>query len=141
MNDHENKYERGSLKDRAKELSSLGFLTVIVAAVSVFLMNIIVFPLSFFAVNNVNAFNIVLKNIFYLFIITFILFIFFNKIKNLKRMGLRLSSIVLYFIKRPFHYLSLFLFFILLSSLLVITIYYLFSANYYLIYKLAGGVQ
>jgi hypothetical protein len=141
MNNHENKYERGSLKDRIKELSSLGFLTVIVAAVSVFLMNLVVFPLSYFAVNNVNSFNIILKNIFYLFIITFILFIFFNKIKYLKRTGMRLSSILLYFIKRPFHYLSLVLFFILLSSILVITIYYLFSTNYYFIFKLGGGVQ
>ncbi len=141
MNNHENKYERGSLKDRVKELSSLGFLTVIVAALSVFLMNLVIFPLSYFAVNNVNTFNIILENIFLLFTVLFIILLFYKKIKNLKKMGLQSASIFFYFMKRPFHYLSLLLFFIILSSLLVFTIYYLFSANYYMIYKLGGGVQ
>lgn len=141
MNDHENRYERGSVKDRIKELSSLGFLTVIVAALSVIIMNLIVFPLSYFAINHVDLFNIILKNFFFLFIITAIIMIFYGKIKTLKRMGIKSSSIIIYFLKRPIHYLSIALFFIFLSSILILTIYYLFSANYYLIYKLAGGVQ
>lgn len=141
MNSHENRYERGSAKDRIKELSSLGFLTVIIAALSVFIMNLIVFPLSYFAVNHVDIFNIILKNFFFLFIITVIIMIFYGKIKTLRRMGFHSSAILIYFLKRPIHYLTIAFFFLFLSSILIITIYYLFSANYYLIYKLAGGVQ
>lgn len=141
MNSHENRYERRSIKDRIKELSSLGFLTVIIAALSVFIMNLIVFPLSYFAVNNVDTFNFVLKNFFFLFIIIVITMIFYGKIKTFKRMEMTSSAILVYFLKRPIHYLSIAFFFIFLSAILIVTIYYLFSANYYFIYKLAGGVH
>lgn len=141
MNSNENRYERGSLKDRIKELSSLGFLTVIIAALSVFIMNLVVFPLSYFAVNNVGTFNIILETFFFLFIIIVIIMLFYNKIKALKKMDMSSSSILIYFLKRPIHYLSIAFFFLFLCSILIITIYYLFSANYYFIYKLAGGVR
>lgn len=141
MNKDENRYERESIKDRAKELSSLSFLTVIIAVISIFLMNMIVFPLSYFAVNNVTAFNIILKNISLLAVTGVIIMILAGKYKSLRRMGMDYTSILLYFLKRPVHYITMALFTIILFSLLIIIIYYLFSANYYLIYKLAGGVQ
>jgi hypothetical protein len=141
MNRDENRYERESIKDRIKELSSLSFLTVIIAVISIFLMNMIVFPLSYFAVNNVTAFNIILKNISLLMILSAILLILYGKYKSLRRMGMEYTSILFYFLKRPVHYITMTLFTIILFSLLIVIIYYLFSANYYLIYKLAGGVQ
>lgn len=141
MNRDENKYERESIQDRVKELSSLSLLTVIIAVISIFLMNMIVFPLSYFAVNNVTAFNIILKNISLLAITGMIILILFGKYKSLRRMGMEYTQILFYFFKRPLHYITMTLFTIILFSLLIIIIYYLFSANYYLIYKLAGGVQ
>ncbi len=141
MNRDENKYERETIKDRVKELSSLSLLTVIIAVISIFLMNMIVFPLSYFAVNNVTAFNVILKNISLLMILTAIILILYGKYKSLRRMGMELTSILFYFLKRPVHYITMTLFTIILFSLLIVIIYYLFSANYYLIYKLAGGVQ
>ena len=141
MNRDENKYERESIQDRVKELSSLSLLTVIIAVISIFLMNMIVFPLSYFAVNNVTAFNIILKNISLLTVTGIIILILFGKYKSLRRMGMEYTQILFYFLKRPVHYITMTLFTIILFSLLIIIIYYLFSANYYLIYKLAGGVQ
>lgn len=141
MNKDENRYERESIKDRAKELSSLSFLTVIIAVISIFLMNMIVFPLSYFAVNNVTAFNFIIKNLSLLFISGVIITILAGRYRSLRRMGMELQTILLYFLKRPIHYITMTLFTIILFSLLIVIIYYLFSANYYLIYKLAGGVQ
>ena len=55
----ENKFERKSLSDRIKEISSLSIFTIIVALACVALMDVIVYPLVSFAVKDVNTFNII----------------------------------------------------------------------------------
>lgn len=136
----ENKFERKSLSDRIKEISSLSIFTIIVALAGVALMDVIVYPLVSFAVKDVNTFNIIFENLFFLFILSFLIYTLVRKIRKLTREEAGRGQVLMYLLRRPFHYITLTLFILVLSSAVIFILYTLFSQNYYYLYKISNGL-
>ena len=124
---------------RAKELISISVFTVLAALVSTLLMDLIVFPLTMFAVSNIPLYNTIIKIVITAVAGTALAYWIFSTSKYLKNNGKDIKHIILFLLKRPFHYIGLFLFVMALSGILIAVIYLLFSLNYYYLHRLAGG--
>lgn len=138
MND-ENLYRGRRLKERLGDFTTLAVFTVIVAALSVVVMDLLVYPMVIFAMRSTGAFTFLVKYLFFGFFAGSAILFILLKIRRLKKGGLANREIGRYLVSRPAYYLSSF-FIILLSSVVVLTIIYLLlERNYYLLYKLSGG--
>ena len=128
------------MKSKIKEIAAISFFTLLAAIASIFLADIIVYPLTGFAVKNVDIYNLIFENLLFILIIAFLIYSFIKKYKTLSEDGMNLKTILLYFTRRPLHYGGLFLSFIMISIILIAVLYILFSLNYYYLYKISGGV-
>lgn len=138
-NEH-NTLESKSLRSKVKEIAAISLFIVIAAAASIFLADIIVFPLTHFAVRRVDIFNLIFKNMLLLIVLVFLCYTLIKKYRKLIDEGLSGKNIAIYFLKRPLHYGSLILSFLFISSLLITILYLLFNLNYYYLYKISGGI-
>lgn len=136
----QNTLESRTVRSKVKEIAAISLFTIIAAVASILLADLIVFPLTHFAVKRVDIFNIVFKNLLLLIVFIILCFSFIKKYRALSDEGLTSKYIVLYFFKRPVHYGSLLLSFILISALMITVLYLLFSLNYYYLYKISGGI-
>jgi hypothetical protein len=132
-------YEKRRLRDRFKEMSTLAAFTLMVAIISLVIMNLLVYPVTVFAVRHTGAFNFIVKDLSLVAIIALLLFFIGLRIYRLRKEGLPASEIARYLLKKPFYYIAVFFFFIITSSVLVFLLYLLLSNNYYLLYRLSNG--
>ncbi|MBN1498243.1 MAG: hypothetical protein JXA07_15830 [Spirochaetes bacterium] len=134
-----NLYEKRRLRDRFRDLVTLAAFTLAVAAVSVLIMNLLVYPVTLFAVRNKETFNFIVRDLSLFGLLAIILIAVGLKIRHLKKEGLPEKEIAGYLFRKPFYYLSIFFFFIVISAALLFLLYLLFSNNYYLLYKLTSS--
>jgi hypothetical protein len=132
-------YEKRRLRDRFREIATLAGFTIAVAVVSLILMNLLVFPVTIFAVNHTSAFNFIVKDLSIFGIFALLIFLIGLKIYRLRKEGVPVAEILRYLVKRPFYYLSIFFFFLITSSVLIFILYVMLSNNFYLLYKLTNN--
>lgn len=134
------KLDSKSFGSRAKELVSISVFTIIAALVCILLMDILVFPLTMFAVGDVPSYNRLINLAFIVLGGGVVIYAITSTVRSLKRDNHTTGFILLYMIRRPMYYLGLFLFFIALCGLIITVIYLLFSMNYYYMHRLGGGM-
>jgi len=140
MTEKRNSLENKPIVSKIKEFILILIFTLISAIVAILLSDILIFPITRYAVNNINIFNIAFQYACILFIITVCLLLLFFKVRSLHKDGNSTGAIIKYIFLRPIKYIGLvFLSFILTGALIVI-LYIIFSNNYYLIYRLSGGI-
>jgi len=139
MIEKRNNSENNSIFSKIKELILILIFTLISAAVAILLSDILIFPVSYYSINNINIFNIWFKYTCILFIVvTCSLFIFF-KVRSLRRDGNSTGAILKYICLRPIQYLGFIFLSLMLIGALIVILYIIFSNNYYFIYRLSGG--
>ena len=140
MTEKRNNLDNNSIVDKIKELILILIFTLISAAVAILLSDIIFFPITYYAVNNINIFNIAFIYVFIFFIITICSLLVFFKIRSLHRDGNSTGAIIKYIFLRPVQYLGFIFLSLILIGALIFILYMIFNYNYYLIYKLSGSV-
>lgn len=140
QSDGHNNLESRTIRSKVREITAISLFTIVAAASSILLADLIVFPLTHFAVNNVNIFNLIFKNLLLVLIIIILIYTLIKKYNKLAEEGLLTGPIILYFLKRPFHYIGLLFSFLFISIIMISVLYILFSLNYYYLYKISGGV-
>ncbi len=140
QNNDQNTLVSRSVKSKVKEITAISLFTILAAIASILLADLIVFPLTHFAVRRVDIFNFIFKNLLLIIILIILCYSFIKKYRKLKDEGLNARYIILYFLKRPAHYGSLIFSFIFISLLMITILYLLFSLNYYYLYKIYGGI-
>ena len=128
------------LKDKIKEIAGIAILTVVASIVSIVISDLIIYPLTIFSMNNVDVFNSVFKFAVLFLLILFIAIKIYRSFKRLKNNNTSFGNIIAYFSIRPFHYITLFFALLIISSFLIFLIYFLYSLNYYYLYKISGGI-
>jgi hypothetical protein len=131
-----NIYEKSGLSNRLKESGSIFLFIFIALIASLFIMNILIFPVALFSINHKTIFTSIVKNFIGIIVIASIGYVLIKKIIFYKNNDLPNSKIIKNIILRP---LSLLLFLILLLMIiliLIILIDFLLQKNYYLLYKI-----
>ena len=95
MNSGKNALENGNLKSKMKEHLSISLFTLITAFLALFLTDMIIFPLTYYSVRNVDIFNIFFKYSLLFLIIATLSVISFLKARSLHRDG-KAPSFVMY---------------------------------------------
>jgi len=111
----------------------------IVAYMVLFSADLILSPIAYFFVKNILLLNVCLKITGVFFASAFLVILIFLKVRSLHRDGNTVKSIILYVLLRPLQYIGFFIFVMILISLLIMIIYFLFSSNYYHLHRIAGG--
>jgi hypothetical protein len=136
---NETLFEKRRLRDRFREIATLAGFTLAVALISIAVMNLLIFPVTVFAVNHTAAFNFIVRDLSLFIIVALLAFLVGLRVYRLRKEGLPAAEIARYLLKRPFYYVAIFFFFIITSSVLVFVLYLLLSNNYYLLYKLTNS--
>ncbi|MBN2077921.1 MAG: hypothetical protein JW838_03090 [Spirochaetes bacterium] len=131
-------YEKSRLRDRTREIVTLALFTVAVALISTVVMNILVYPVTLFAIHRKEIFNVIIIHLSLYGVIGLLAFLLVKKIYRLRRDGLAAAKISSYLLRRPAYYLGIFLVFLAVSSVIIAFLYLLFSYNYYYLFKLTN---
>jgi len=126
--------------NKIKELGLILIFTLISAAVAILLSDIVIFPITYYSINNINIFNIVFKYVFSFFILSAFFLLLSFKVRSLYKDGNSTDAVIKYILIRPIQYLGFIFLSLILISGLIIVLYIIFSNNYYLIYRLSGGI-
>lgn len=140
QSDGQNTLESRTVRSKVREIVAISLFTIAAAVASIILADLMIFPLTHFAVRNVDIFNLLFKNLLLLIVFLFLCYTLVRRYRKLADEGLSARYILIYLLKRPFHYGGLFLSFVLISALMISVLYLLFSLNYYYLYKISGGV-
>lgn len=131
-------YEKSRLRDRTREIVTLALFTVAVALISTVVMNVLVYPVTLFAIHRKEIFNVIIIHLSLYGVIGLLAFLLVKKIYRLRRDGLSAAKISSYLLRRPAYYLGIFLVFLAVSSVIIAFLYLLFSYNYYYLFKLTN---
>ncbi len=133
---NENLYTKRPLHERVKEIFTLAFFTIFIACVSIITMDIIVTPITLFAMHYKQAFNIIVTDVLFICIIAVCLFFLARKIIRLRRNGLGIRDILTFLALRPLYYITTFLTFLSATCFILIILFIILNSNQYLMYKL-----
>jgi len=128
-------YEKNNTVNKIKELFILAMFTIVIAVISLVVMDILILPLSTFAINNKEIYNFIIKDVSVFLIIFLLFFLLLRKILGLHRDGLTKKEIAKYLFRRPFYYFSIFLFLLFSSAVIIFILYILLSFNNNLLHK------
>jgi hypothetical protein len=140
MTEKRNSLDNNSVVGKIKEIILILIFTFISAAVGILLSDIFILPLTYFSISNINTFNLFFKYAFIFFIITACVLWIFSKIRSFRKDGHSTIAIIKYIILKPIQYFGLIILSIFLLTGIIYILYIFFSKNYYLIYKLSGGI-
>ncbi|PKL37708.1 MAG: hypothetical protein CVV44_15305 [Spirochaetae bacterium HGW-Spirochaetae-1] len=132
-------YEKRSIPDRVKELAVLALFTVLIALVSLIVMDIIIYPLSYFAVTRKDTFNFIIKDMSIFIILIIMIFFFVRKLYSLRRDGLSKREIAIFILKRPLYYSAIGLTLLGLTIFITAFIYFILMVNNDLLIRLTNG--
>ncbi len=131
-----NLYEKTRLGDRVREMLVLALFVIAIAALSTVVMNLIVYPITLFAVNNTGTFNFIMTDILAIVIITAVLLLLFRRVYTLRKNGLSVKEIARLMVSRPFYYVTTGLIFIVITAGVIVSVYAILNNNYYFLYMI-----
>ncbi len=131
-------YEKSRLRDRSREILTLALFTLAIALISTLVMNILVYPVTLFAIHRKETFNVIITHLSLYGVIGLLAFLLAKKICRLRRDGLSAAKIISYLVRRPAHHLGIFMVFLAVSAVIIVFLYLLFSYNYYYLFKLTN---
>ena len=136
MNQRNNTVETHRIKDRMRDIFILFTFVILAAVASVIVMDILVLPITIFAVNFKSAFNFILSDLLWLVVVILLIGLLAVRVLVLRKNGLSFREILNHVAYRPFSALATFLMIMGASAVLIMIIYLLLSYNNYFIYKL-----
>lgn len=134
-----NTYEKTRIKDLSKELLILCAFIIGSLILSILTMDILVLPLSYYAINNIEISTYIFSNLMWLIPFCFLFYFLFMMVSAYKREKIgngeiaRLISI--YILRTLAKGLLSLLVFLFIASIIIFLIYILMSKNNYMIYK------
>jgi len=131
-----NSMEKTRIRDRMREIFTLFAFVVLSALASLVVMDILVLPVTLFAVAKKNVFNFIIGDLFWLFLIIIFALLLARRIVTLRKNGLSPREIIGHILYRPVSALATSLMVLLAGAVLIGVIHLLLSYNNYFIYKL-----
>jgi hypothetical protein len=136
---HETSLEQGRFSERLREILTLALFTVGAAITAVVTMDIIVYPLTIFAVEKTELFTDLTKWAILALVLFYLLFRIIRRIIILARSGLTPLEFIRYLLGRPWSYISLFMTIMVTSLLVIGIIAIVLRYNSHLLYRLYSG--
>ncbi|HON78096.1 MAG TPA: hypothetical protein PK544_06365 [Spirochaetota bacterium] len=133
-----NRMEKTRIWDRVNDLKVLFFFVIAAAVVSLFIMDLVIIPLSLFAVKHTDLFTFIVRDVTWIAIAATFIIMLIRRIYILRKDELSAKEILSHLVSKPVTVIALFLLIIILSLILIYLIYLLLHYNSYFIYKLVN---
>ncbi|MCP4137748.1 MAG: hypothetical protein GY754_42685 [bacterium] len=127
--------ERDRNKERIKGLFILSAFTIAIAVISLLVMDLVIIPVTLFAIHQKAAFNVAIKWGALSFLLFLLIYPFVKKIISLAKDGLKPGKIILHLLLKTLMYFTTFCVFLALTIVKVILIYFILDTNNYSLYK------
>ncbi len=127
-------FERKNRLGRIKELLTLSLFILVSAVISIVVMDILVLPLSLFAINRKTAFNYIIRDVSLFIILFIVILLLIRKVIRLYRDGFKIPRIARYLLVRPLRGIVTFFLILVASGIIIYLITLLLNFNYYRIY-------
>lgn len=128
--------ERKKFKERMREGYVLFLFIFLSAIASIIVMDIIVLPITIFAVTKKETFLMIFGDFFWIVIAAFLIFLLIRRVIHLKKDGIPVKSIIAHITTRPLKVIAGLLIIIASGAGLIGILYLCMSYNSYFIYKL-----
>lgn len=125
----EQSYEKGGLGHRIKDLSILGAFTMLLAVISVIVMDIIIYPTAAFALSKTELFTKLFKGGVLVFIVLTVATAIVKRVRTHKKNGMPTAAIAVDLLKAPSKFLLLALFLLIISAVIIMFLWLLLSSN------------
>ena len=132
-------YEKRKYKDRVKEIFTLFLFTIVIAVISLVAMDILILPISIFAINQKSVFNYIIKDVLIAAVFTIIVILFLRKIYRLYKDGNSLKDIFKYLLLKPLSLFGSFLIIMLLTFIIIFLLYIILNFNNDQIYQFTNS--
>lgn len=131
-----NPYEKSRFADRMKEIGILCLFITGSALLATFIMDLLVYPVAIFAVNNKTLYTFMVRNISLALLLLVISVFIIRRVVMLRREGYGTAGILSRIARRMVS-ATVWLFICMgITGTVIAVIYFLLSYNYYLLYKL-----
>lgn len=127
-------FERKNRLGRIKELLTLSLFILVSAVISIVVMDILVLPLSLFAINRKTAFNYIIRDVSLFIILFIVILLLIRKVIRMYRDGFKIPRIARYLLVRPLRGIVTFFLILVASGIIIYLITLLLNFNYYRIY-------
>jgi len=131
-----NVYEKAGLLYRLKESGNLFIYMIASFLVSLIVMNILIFPIAIFAVEDQTAFTLIVKNLFWILFFCALGYLLVKKIIYYRKNEFPLSRITRNIILKPLSFIFFIILILIIIFSLIALINFILQKNYYLIYKI-----
>ncbi len=127
-------YERKSRLGRIKDIFTLSLFILVSAVISIVVMDLLVLPISLFAINRKTSFNYVIRDVSLFVILFIIILLLIRRVIRMHRDGFNISRIAKYLLIRPLRGIATFFLILITSGIIIYLITLLLNFNYYRIY-------
>ncbi len=131
-------FERSGILQRIKDLGLLALYTVISAFIALIFMDLIIYPVSSFALNRTGLFTFLFRYGILFFAAGSIIFFIAKKVKKYRKHGAGAAEIILALLKIPARTAAVFIFILLVSGVIIAALWFMLSINSSLISSFAG---
>ena len=114
---------------RKKDIFFLTSFIILAAILSTVVMDLLIFPITEFAKKQTSLFNSLIGYSLLFFISFTFFYKIYKKISYLKKTNSTNSSIFFYILQRPIKFLTTFIIMLLITSILVISLYFILNSN------------
>ncbi len=125
-------------RDRIRETITLCSFILAIAVLSTVLMDLLIYPLSKFAVSHTAAFNYIMKDLFWIVIISIFALLLARRIYILRKDGFSAAEILRRIGVKPLTVIAACMLVIACAGIIITLLYVLLYYNYYFLYKLTG---
>jgi len=131
-----NPIEKTNLSARVRDIRILFIFILLAAVLSAVVMDILILPITLFAIHFKQAFNFFIRDVFWIGVIAVLIALFARRVYVLRKNGLKAGEIIKHAITRPLAAVSLAFIVGFAAIVLVYCIYLLLHYNGYFIYRI-----
>ncbi len=131
-------FERKRIKDRLREVFILCGFIITAALITTVIMDLLVYPAVIFSIKNKAVFNYIVKDLFWIVILSAVLLIMAKRVYDLKKDGFSASAIMKHIGLRISGITASAFIIIIIACGVITVIYLLLNYNYYMLYKITN---
>ena len=132
--------EKSRSSDRIRDVRNLTLFTLAIGAIAIISMDIIIYPITMFAIHSTKVFSVLVRYFSLAIIIFLIVGILARRIYFLHKNGLSAQKIVVMMLRAPLRHLASFFFALFAIALTCVIIYVLLNYNNAFLYHLSSSL-
>ena len=132
--------EKSRSRDRIRDVRNLTLFTLAIGGISIIVMDIVIYPVTMFAINHTKAFSVVVRYLSLFLLLSLALGLLVRRVYFLRKNGLPALKIFSMMIMAPLKNIASFFFSLFAIAMTGAIIYFLLKYNTFFLYHLSNSL-